>query len=95
MEEKMIKVFHNPNFTKRAFLSEEMLVQKVRQDMEKMELIAEVDSNSLDDAFNIMNEGDAEKVTILKETRSTSVGDILELNGIKYVVSSMGFEEVW
>lgn len=79
------------------------LVGKIWQDMYQgigYQLVAEVDTDKLDQAFYLtnsiddywgLNEGVAEFNT---NHRSTSVGDIMERDGKWYVVAPFGFNEL-
>ncbi len=67
---------------------------------ENLVLVAEVDGN-LETAFRETNsceeawyECDSPILKVIKEARSTSVGDIMELDGKVYVVASVGFTEL-
>jgi hypothetical protein len=61
--------------------------------------VAEVDTNSLEDAFRLTNHIDEAwfnnpEVKVIKKSRSTSIGDVMELDGKKYIVNDIGFKEV-
>lgn len=59
--------------------------------------VAEVDTDSLEEAFNIMNrfsEEDLEKITKVSPYHSMSVGDIAIKDGVKYLCASVGFKEI-
>lgn len=56
--------------------------------------VADLDCDDLNDAFEIGNIGPEEKYTRYERMHSVSVGDVLEKDGVKYVVASFGFEEL-
>lgn len=56
--------------------------------------VANIDCMDLNDAFQIGNIGPNSKIERLKEMRSISVGDILELGGYKFIVDGMGFHRI-
>ena len=67
----------------------------VLANLDKYELVAELDCDDLDDAFEIGNIGPEELYTRFAPMHSVSVGDILELDcGTKYVVANCGFDKV-
>lgn len=58
--------------------------------------VAVVDTDDLDEAYRLTNHIDKlwwhnEKVVALRESRSTSIGDVLDVNGKYYVVDRCGF----
>lgn len=58
--------------------------------------VAVVDTDDLDEAYRLTNHIDKlwwenEGVVALRESRSTSIGDVLDLNGKFYVVDRCGF----
>lgn len=98
----MIQVFHNANF-----LSEETYISFFKDEFvsvseEQLSLVAEVDTEDLQTAFRLTNTVETEWWTQAGVTylftgdacRSTSVGDVLELNGTYYAVAPLGFKEV-
>ena len=59
--------------------------------------VAEVATDSLEEAFDIMNrfsEEDLEKITKVSPYHSMSVGDIAIKDGVKYLCASVGFKEI-
>lgn len=86
----MAKVWHvkNPSFG--------MEQHKFPEDYE---LVAEVDTDSLEVAFERTNTimcawWENEGVKALKETRSTSVGDVVEINGQRWLCDMVGWREI-
>jgi len=66
---------------------------------EGYELVAEVDSDDVDDAFRLTNHIDVawyenEGVTVHKQARSTSVGDIIENNDGIFRCMPVGWEKL-
>lgn len=62
------------------------------------ELVAEVDTDNLDEAFRLTNHIDQswyenEDVKTIKKSRSTSVGDVIVVSGSAYRCKSLGWEK--
>jgi hypothetical protein len=57
--------------------------------------VADIDTADLDYAFEVGNIGPEEKITRYARMHSVSVGDVLEVNGVGFMVKSCGFEAVW
>lgn len=64
------------------------------KNLEKYIHVADLDVETLDEAFEVGNIGPESYYTRYAPMHSVSVGDILELNGKKYVVASFGFNEL-
>ena len=67
---------------------------------ENLVLVAEFDGD-LETAFRVTNscldawyENPHPSLKVIKEARSTAVGDVMELDGKVYVVASVGFNEL-
>ena len=61
------------------------------------EKVAEVDTDNLEEAFNIMNrfsEEDLEKITKVSPYHSMSVGDVAVKDGVRFLCASVGFKEL-
>lgn len=59
--------------------------------------VAEVDTDNLEEAFDIMNrfsEEDLQRITKVSPYHSMSVGDIAVHDGVKYLCASVGFKEL-
>ena len=59
--------------------------------------VAEVATDSLEEAFDIMNrfsDEDLEKITKVSPYHSMSVGDVAVKDGVKYLCASVGFKEI-
>ena len=90
----MITVYHNSNFTDYYFRE----VDELPADL--LTKVAEVDSNDLEKAFELTNHiehnwTENEEVTpLISNPRSTSCGDIMEIDGTTLMVISRGFKEV-
>ena len=86
----MIKVFHN---AKSNFISP-------RFEDEDLELVAEVRDNDLETAYMLTNHIDEawydhpNVECHNRQARSTSIGDVMERNGRRYVVDVVGFKEI-
>jgi hypothetical protein len=69
---------------------------------QNFDLVAELTGDSLDDAFHLTNHIDRdwtkrirEGFTVVKkESRSTSVGDVVVKDGIPYRCENMGWKEI-
>ena len=78
--------------------TEEKIKQALQANLYKK--VAEVDSNDLEKVFELTNSidnywGENEGVKLITaENRSTSVGDIVELDGKVHVVASMGYKKL-
>ena len=90
----MIIVYHNSNFTDYYFRG----VDELPADL--LTKVAEVDSNDLEEAFELTNHiehnwTENEEVTpLISNPRSTSCGDIMEIDGKFYIVASCGFKKI-
>jgi len=63
--------------------------------MDDYEHTATIDTNDLDEAFEIGNIGPIGKINqVSSKFHSLSVGDILELDSEKYIVASFGFDKL-
>lgn len=89
----MVRVFHNPktNFMN-VKISDAFL-------MTPEELVAEIDTDNMNEAYRLTNHIDKPwdknpEVKCIKPSRSTSIGDFMELNGVWYAVAPIGFEKV-
>ena len=54
--------------------------------------VAQIEADDLDDAFRITNSIDSDWGT--RRIRSSSVGDVFEVEGVGYRIASAGFEAV-
>lgn len=90
----MIIVYHNKDFLDIQFdqpkeISTDLLTK-----------VAEVDSNDLDTAFRDTNHIDKDWIenegvtSLVSRPRSTSVGDVMEIDGKFFMVASCGFKEM-
>lgn len=63
--------------------------------IDNYEHTATIDTNDLDEAFEIGNIGPIGKIERFSlKFHSLSVGDILELNKEKYIIASFGFDKL-
>lgn len=62
--------------------------------IEKYQHVADLDVEDLDQAFEVGNIGPEEKYTRYAPMHSVSVGDILEKDGVKFVVAPSGFDQL-
>ena len=98
----MITVYHNKRFTDLAMASYTSDIGEKFKELEcqhSLEKVAEVQTDDLDDAFRDTNHIDRawyenDNVKVIKESRSTSVGDVMELGGKRFIVASLGFKEL-
>jgi len=95
---KGITVYHNPHFLDLSFTYKD-IAEKVKAHISDLEEVAIVNTDSLDTAFRQTNNIDKpwfdnEDVQVIKKSRSTSVGDVMELNDELYVVAPVGFEKI-
>ena len=95
----MISVYHIDSF--KDSISSYFEVENLTIDMSKYTKVAHVESDSLDKAYELTNNissswTENENVRSLKgsRVRSTSVGDVMELNGVFYIVASIGFSKI-
>lgn len=96
----MITVYHNDKFLDLSF--EHNIAKAFKDKMMNVHLrkVADVDTNSLDDAFRLTNHisdswtKNEEVNAAVVEPRSTSVGDVMEKDGKQYIVAMSGFEEM-
>ena len=89
----MIRVYHNDMFL--AYILNPSLKKNT------VHLVAEVDTDDLDEAFRLTNNithlwviNKGVRAVESVQHRSTSVGDLLEWNDKIYVVESFGFREL-
>jgi hypothetical protein len=66
---------------------------------EDYELVAKVDTNSVEKAYELTNHIDCEwweneGVELVKQSRSTSVGDVIEIEGKLHRCEMMGWKEI-
>ena len=67
----------------------------IQENLDKYVHVADLDTDNLDEAFEIGNIGPEEKYTRYSRMHSVSVGDILvEKTGQAHVVASFGFDEI-
>lgn len=90
----MVNVYHNKGFLALQF-------KKVSEiPKENLTKVAEVSINDLETAFELTNHIEHnwthnKGVTpLVSEPRSTSVGDVLEIEKKFYIVAASGFEEI-
>jgi hypothetical protein len=102
----MIRVFHAPEWLmlQVAIANNETLLAKIGTHWSSYHCVAEVDTDNLDRAYRLTNSLDTSwwenaGVTFLgsaehgqEGARSSSIGDVFELNGVRSVVARMGFE---
>ena len=63
--------------------------------MEKYEHVADLDAGTLDEAFEVGNIGPEEKIVRHSDSiHSLSVGDILEVDGEKFIIARVGFDRL-
>lgn len=68
---------------------------KPEKHMGKYEHVADLDVDNLNDAFRVGNIGPEEKITRYSDRiHSLSIGDILELDGEKFIVGRAGFDKM-
>ena len=68
---------------------------KPEKHMGKYEHVADFAVDTLNDAFEVGNIGPEEKITRYSDRiHSLSIGDILELDGEKYIVGRAGFDKM-
>ena len=68
---------------------------KPEKHMGKYEHVADLDVDTLNDAFEVGNIGPEEKITRYSDRiHSLSIGDILELDGEKFIVGRAGFDKM-
>lgn len=95
----MIKVYQIPSKvmeTQKIFpFSYGMGEFNINEHLDKYVHVADLDANTLDEAFEIGNVGPEEKYTRYARMHSVSVGDILvEETGQAHIVASFGFDEL-
>lgn len=96
----MVTVYHNEDFLSYSFLDEHQAKEMLgRQKPDRLVKVAEVATDDLDEAFRLTNHIDSnwcrnKGVTCLVPGRSTSVGDVMEKDGVRYLVASMGFTKL-
>ena len=65
------------------------------KNLDKFECVSALDTNDLNEAFQIGNIGPEEKYTRFRKMHSVSVGDILvSENGDVYIVAPTGFDQL-
>lgn len=62
------------------------------------EPVARVKTKKLDEAFELTNSincpwWENDGVSAIKQTRSTSVGDVVEVDGVRYLCADIGWEK--
>ena len=62
--------------------------------LDKYVHVADLDVETLDEAFKVGNIGPEEKYTRFASMHSVSIGDILELDGEKFIVGRRGFDNL-
>ena len=68
---------------------------KPEKHMGKYEHVADLAVDNLNDAFRVGNIGPEEKITRYSDRiHSLSIGDILELDGEKFIVGRAGFDKM-
>lgn len=97
----MITVYHHTN-TRESFFGR--TIDQATKDLADglYQKVAEVNTDDLEQAFVLSNSIDLpwfenKEVKILGGAsgyRSTSVGDVLDHNGVKYIVDSCGFTKI-
>lgn len=97
----MITVIHNSRFTDFSFLEgSELQAEAAKLTDAELTKAADVDTDDLDVAFRLTNNIDRawtcnEGVTpTMDSRRSTSVGDIMTIDGKRFMVASVGFVEL-
>jgi hypothetical protein len=67
----------------------------VEGNLDKYEHVADLDAKDLNEAFEIGNIGPEHKITRYSDRiHSLSVGDILEVDGVKHIVARFGFDRL-
>lgn len=90
----MIVVYHNKGFLESQFRTPDELPAA------SLEKVAEIASDDKEKAFELTNHIDHdwtenEEVTpLVSKPRSTSVGDVMEIDGKFFIVKSHGFKEI-
>ena len=62
--------------------------------LDKYVHVADLDVETLNEAFEVGNIGPEEKYTRFSSMHSVSIGDILELDGEKFIVGRRGFDNL-
>ena len=62
--------------------------------LDKYVHVADFDAKTLNEAFEVGNIGPEEKYTRFSSMHSVSIGDILELDGEKFIVGRRGFDNL-
>ena len=62
--------------------------------LDKYVHVADLDAETLNEAFEVGNIGPEEKYTRFADMHSVSVGDILEKDGEKFIVARRGFDSL-
>jgi hypothetical protein len=97
----MVTVYHNKNFLDYMILFDDELAKEKANHLTPQELVpvAEVETDSLEEAYRLTNHLDKSwyenhGVKTLLKSRSTSVGDVLHINGKQFLVAMCGFIEI-
>ena len=67
---------------------------KPEDHMEKYEHVATLDVQTLNEAYEVGNIGPEEKISRFASMHSLSIGDILEWNDERYIISRLGFDKL-
>ena len=67
---------------------------KPEDHMEKYEHVATLDVQTLNEAYEVGNIGPEEKISRFSSMHSLSIGDILEWNDERYIISRLGFDKL-
>lgn len=79
----------------KAYLDKTFPSDFTNDNLKYFKIVAEVDSNDLEEIFNLMNMwDDPTKVVKLGECYSLSVGDIVEINNKYYLCDTCGWKEL-
>ena len=66
----------------------------VEGNLDKYEHVADIAGDNLNEAYEIGNIGPEVFIKRYKDMHSISVGDILEVDGVKHIVARFGFDKV-
>lgn len=94
----MIKVYHQNNYKEGMKFYSKQTLDKVA--MSLYSLVATVNTNDLDEAFELTNHLDKnwsenDKVdAVSSSVRSTMVGDLMEIDEEFYIVLALGFKKL-
>ena len=67
---------------------------KPEDHMEKYEHVATLNVQTLNEAYQVGNIGPEEKISRFASMHSLSIGDILEWNDERYIISRLGFDKL-